>query len=616
MLTAMSWIAAGLAGSLVFVLAGIVAAQSGPGSEAAPTTNVEVRVWQSVSDAGRLYLSARAVGGLWRDLGTVPLDVSGLSASGRYRYGDIPLDVPGAGSDETATVQVRVWQSVNDAGSLYISARWAGGSWRDLGTRALDLDDVSSSGRYRYSDSTLISPTYLPTIMFHGAISERKQDEIREKILDTMAFYLNLYGVAAPDIMFHIGENAAVLRTIIDEEAGEPQNISCGLYFGGGVIFILISCENRAIEHEYFHAIQDHSIAHGDWGPIWLTEGFAEHASRLYRDSIGQERYDDAIAFDLETLGKWGLPSLQSLDDLPVWFDDNWAMATLAVDWLAQQASGDPFAYYRMMSQGISWEQAFQGVFGINVGDMYMEFENFLNEITPEIHHIQGTVVGHDENPIREWLLYVLAFQFDIESDLGRSAIVSDNGTFVLHAPDGNYWLMIEARCRENRIEIGWYSKGIGLISDPPSSLSPIVVDADIDKISIKIPRSLSTFSSHCTIGDYRYLSGVVYHSDGSPFPAIRITALDADRFVRGVSVTDENGTFSLQVPDFSYFLDIRSECGNDDSAFLGVYHPDGGFTPVQIVGEEPRILVDGRDVSGVTIRIPAEYADECQRYR
>ena len=66
---------------------------------------VEVRVWEDVNDPERNYISARAAGGSWRDLGTVPLDMSGISASGRYRYGDIELavPVPGAPADPTPT---------------------------------------------------------------------------------------------------------------------------------------------------------------------------------------------------------------------------------------------------------------------------------------------------------------------------------------------------------------------------------------------------------------------------------------------------------------------------------------------------------------------------------
>ena len=66
----------------------IAAAQDGN------TANVEVRVWQSTSDAESLYISARPEGGSWGTLGTIPLDMSGLNSRETFRYGDITVAVP------------------------------------------------------------------------------------------------------------------------------------------------------------------------------------------------------------------------------------------------------------------------------------------------------------------------------------------------------------------------------------------------------------------------------------------------------------------------------------------------------------------------------------------
>lgn len=58
------------------------------------TANVEVRVWQSTEDAESLYVSARPEGGSWRTLGTIPLEMSGLNSRQTFRYGDITVGVP------------------------------------------------------------------------------------------------------------------------------------------------------------------------------------------------------------------------------------------------------------------------------------------------------------------------------------------------------------------------------------------------------------------------------------------------------------------------------------------------------------------------------------------
>ena len=114
------------------------------------TANVEVRVWQKISDGRSIYVSARPEGGDWDTIGTIPLPLDdGHSSSGNYRYGDITVE----------GVEVRVWQEVSDARRIFISARPEGGDWGALGTIPLPLDDgYTSSGSYRYGDITVAVP--------------------------------------------------------------------------------------------------------------------------------------------------------------------------------------------------------------------------------------------------------------------------------------------------------------------------------------------------------------------------------------------------------------------------------------------------------------------------
>ena len=153
------WLAAVLAAFLAATAIG----GNTPASQAqsSPTANVEVRVWQRISDARALYISARPEGGSWRTLGTIPIDMSGISGSRAYRYGDITVTVPRAGTS-AAVVEVRVWQRVRDDLSLYISARPRGGSWGTLGTIPLDMSGRSSTGTFRYGDITVRVP--LPAV--------------------------------------------------------------------------------------------------------------------------------------------------------------------------------------------------------------------------------------------------------------------------------------------------------------------------------------------------------------------------------------------------------------------------------------------------------------------
>ena len=170
------WLAAVLAAFLAATAIG----GNTPASQAqsSPTANVEVRVWQRISDARALYISARPEGGSWRTLGTIPIDMSGISGSRAYRYGDITVTVPRAGTS-AAVVEVRVWQRVRDDLSLYISARPRGGSWGTLGTIPLDMSGRSSTGTFRYGDITVRVPlpAVAPTPTPSPAPSTRGSDD-------------------------------------------------------------------------------------------------------------------------------------------------------------------------------------------------------------------------------------------------------------------------------------------------------------------------------------------------------------------------------------------------------------------------------------------------------
>ena len=127
---------------------GVARAESGDSASADATPAeivVDLRVWQSVLDGDSLYLSARTAGGDWRAFGTVPLTLEHLESAARYRYGDAAV----------AGVTLRFWQSREEPGRIFLrpcsvacppeSARWRARLWRPLGMLALPLDDGHST---------------------------------------------------------------------------------------------------------------------------------------------------------------------------------------------------------------------------------------------------------------------------------------------------------------------------------------------------------------------------------------------------------------------------------------------------------------------------------------
>ena len=85
-----------LVGLLAVGVIGVAVARSDSGVVA------EVRVWQEIDDPQNLHVSARARGGSWETMGTVPLSLtSGVSSDGRYRYGDFTVQAEPAGEAES-----------------------------------------------------------------------------------------------------------------------------------------------------------------------------------------------------------------------------------------------------------------------------------------------------------------------------------------------------------------------------------------------------------------------------------------------------------------------------------------------------------------------------------
>ena len=126
---------------------------------------IELRVWQDVSDAESLYVSARPEGGNWRSFGTVPFTLGpprGYGADALHQYGDVYV----------AGVGLRLSRHVNAPQFLHVRAcgracpEFDALGWQPLGMVPLPLDGgYSASGRYRYGDFAIAVPANNPGLL-------------------------------------------------------------------------------------------------------------------------------------------------------------------------------------------------------------------------------------------------------------------------------------------------------------------------------------------------------------------------------------------------------------------------------------------------------------------
>ncbi len=128
-------------------------------AQAADSVRVEVQVQQHAGPAGDIRVGARSADGSWPAPEMIPLTLdNGASSSGRYRYGDIAVAVHWRFGTAPVTVEVRVWQHVEDGRDLWISARGSLGYWRTLGTVPLALAEATGSPAYRSGGVTIEAP--------------------------------------------------------------------------------------------------------------------------------------------------------------------------------------------------------------------------------------------------------------------------------------------------------------------------------------------------------------------------------------------------------------------------------------------------------------------------
>ena len=125
---------------LLVVAVALLATPAGA-AHATSSVRVEVSVWQHAENAAEIRVGAHPADGSSPAPAMRPLTLDdGASSSGRYRYGDIAVDVEWRIGAPPLTVQVRIWQHVEDERDIHISARGSLGSWRTLGTVPLALD--------------------------------------------------------------------------------------------------------------------------------------------------------------------------------------------------------------------------------------------------------------------------------------------------------------------------------------------------------------------------------------------------------------------------------------------------------------------------------------------
>lgn len=522
-----------LAGMLASLMAVTVAATATAADEDEPTTVVRLRVLQDLDDPALVYVDNRS-GRDWVTRVAVPLALDdGISKSGWFRYGDINVAVPLFEHTDlvTANVQVRVWQSVTNSMTLFISARGEGGRWDTLGTIWLRMDDGSVSG-YRYDDVHIevptpelsARPTSAAEFVWLDDVSPKRQAKIREDLDHVMAFYADRFGLdPLPFALLAAADPDTAVAGLRDLTGGRWA-LGATAYAGSSKTygpFVIFSDDNFALEggrwdlglrrtlaHEYFHTLQrllsdnQHAAA-----PRWLEEGTAEYVSHAYMPAgIAHERgryVDTGISMaDRMRSAAMATGPLRSLEQAGT-FDDlkrpgvhpGYDLGSLAVAWLVERAGERAVIdFWHEMRSSATWRDAFLVAFGMTTATFYAEFDEYRRTTLPSPHRIQGAVVDPDGSPVGGLLVWIReshepgARTSNTGFDSMRTA---SDGVFDMRFLDGDFQIVLQAKEPGGGWrQLGWYvDGGIGVCSD---ATTIVLSGADVTGITITLPAPLS----------------------------------------------------------------------------------------------------------------------------
>ena len=228
--------------------------------------------------------------------------------------------------------------------------------------------------------------------MFLGNVAPAVREELRASLEATRELLAGQLGSEASDFTVYVGSDLEAVAAEYFAVRGRERPELCADQ-GDGVIFQVASCKDAplVLAHEYVHVLQ-HQLAGGAaWGPAWLTEGVAVYGEALHRALIEQgltasagldgRRHEESAA--LTRAGE--VAPLRAFETVE---DDaervHYRLGFLAADWLAAYAGVETLAgYYRRLPSADSWQEAFEGAFGIAVDDFYETFEAYRAELAP-----------------------------------------------------------------------------------------------------------------------------------------------------------------------------------------------------------------------------------------
>ena len=471
---------------------------------------------------------------------------------------------------------------------------------------------ISASAEVHWEQAVVIDPT----VVFHGEVSEAQQGHVRARVDHVVAHYAQRLGTYLSNTAFHFTANDALFRDVTAAVKGAASSWNC-LDYGAEAGFLNLSCDRLEIDWVYFFAVRSHltvPVARELWWTIW---GWDRYERAFYQASLedafpaSYESYEVALEEFRRRASLWESPVQRPLHPSG---PSSPEFAFLGVDWLVRRAGTYSIhEFLQAIPWAENWEDAFTKVFGLTPGEFYDEFESYVGTIVPPRWDVSGSFFDQDGDALGKWLFRTVAQPVEGHGESRISHVIRG---FRMKLAAGIYNFSVGARCDFQTIPLGWYDGEGGLTANQAEAGQEVVDGSEIS-FEVKLPRLPSEVSPLCELPPRLTISGVVTGPDGQPVPDIYLataridlsttTARERFRLADDATVTADDGTFSFKVLDeITYWIQVESAtCEGRSGLVLGWYDAVAGFARLGSLAETGHVVVDGKSVTGIHVRLP-----------
>ena len=467
-----------------------------------------------------------------------------------------------------------------------------------------------------------------------------------------MAFYADRYDVVVPEFTLYFSTELAPLAEHYRELHDSEAPIAAG-FSGGWVTSVrdatpeaFVAARHRGhvvdvLAHEYYHLLQHHLLLLFADGPRsapgWIVEGTARYGETLYhaRESAG----DAEFLWRWEPLARAETPFTSVVRNEAPFKElalggavradlepHHYTLAASGVAWLVANSGNDraDLDYWRLLAEMGDAESAFAAAFGITVDSFVEAFEAYRAGLSADLPEISGVVVDLDGQPLAGVHISASPISASPRLDGGLTeAVTPADGTFAFPVLPGFEYLLRLGRVVGGSPDRPFTSIYFGPALDPATghvnrcgSLSFVPAGAEgVANLVVHVLPALLRKQEEpvCNEGlpGFVLLSGIVVGPESEAITeGITICAEHGSQDLElGCVRTQMDGSFTFAVPDGTVSLRLFREHSPGVGSFSPIgWYGEGGL--VRWMNRRTAIEVEGSDIGGIEIHLPAELSD------